>query len=103
MAAAPYLLGARLRDLAEKHQDALRLNWIPTSEPSQFIGDKYQVAFERITESLARLMTLVVSEAAVAASTIAAYVPFGLMTTTNIRLASPGAGDQLVPTKERGV
>ena len=56
-APSPYLLSSRLRDLAEKHQDALRLNRIPSPEPSQFIGDEYLVAFEEIAESLARWMS----------------------------------------------
>ena len=56
-APSSYLLSSQLRDLAEKHQDALRLNRIPTPEPSQFIGDEYLVAFEEIAESLARWMS----------------------------------------------
>jgi hypothetical protein len=56
-APSPYLLSSRLRDLAEKHQDALRLNRIHSPEPSQFIGDEYLVAFEEIAESLARWMS----------------------------------------------
>ena len=56
-APSPYLLSSRLRDLAEKHQDALRLNRIPSPEPSQFIGDEYLVAFEEIAENLSRWMS----------------------------------------------
>jgi hypothetical protein len=56
-APSAYLLSSRLRDLTEKHQDALRLNRIRSPEPSQFIGDEYLVAFEEIAECLARWMT----------------------------------------------
>ena len=56
-APSPYLLSSRLRDLAEKHQDALRLNRIASPEPSQFIGDEYLAAFEEIAANLAGWMS----------------------------------------------
>ena len=56
-ASSKYLLSSRLRDLAEKHQDALRLNRIPSPEPRQFTGEEYLGAFELVAEGLASWMS----------------------------------------------
>ena len=54
VAPSAYLLSSRLRDLAEKHQDALRLNQISVPEPSNFVGEEYIPAFEEIAANLSR-------------------------------------------------
>lgn len=56
-APSAYILSSRLRDLAEKHQDALRLNQISVPEPSQFVGDEYLAGFEEIAANLAGWMS----------------------------------------------
>jgi hypothetical protein len=56
-AATKYLLSSRLRDLAEKHEDALRLNRIPSPELRQFAGEEYVAAFEQVAEGLANWMS----------------------------------------------
>jgi len=56
-AATKYLLSSRLRDLAEKHEDALRLNRILSPEPRQFTGEEYLAAFVQVAEGLASWMS----------------------------------------------
>ncbi len=52
-----YLLSSRLRDLAEKHEAALRLNRIPSPDPRQSAGEEYVGAFEQLAEGLATWMS----------------------------------------------
>jgi len=56
-ASTRYLLSSRLRDLTEKHQDALRLNRIPSPEPRRFTGEEYLTAFDQVAEGLVRWLT----------------------------------------------
>jgi hypothetical protein len=51
-----YLLASRLRDLAEKHQDALRLNRIRSPGSGQGIGEEYVRTFEQVLGSTAAWM-----------------------------------------------
>jgi len=55
-APTPYLLASCLRDLTEKHQDALRLNRIQSPEVRQSTGEEYVAAFERVLVALAAWM-----------------------------------------------
>jgi hypothetical protein len=52
-ASSSYVLSSRLRDLMEKHQDALRLNRIPAPDASQFKGEAYLEAFGGILKNVA--------------------------------------------------
>jgi hypothetical protein len=52
-----YLLSSRLRDLAEKHEAALRLNRLPSPDPRQSTGEEYVGAFEHVAEGLAKWMS----------------------------------------------
>jgi hypothetical protein len=56
-ASTKYLLSSRLRDLAEKHEDALRLNRVLSPEPRQSTGEGYLAAFEQVAEGLASWMS----------------------------------------------
>ena len=56
-ASTKYLLSSRLRDLTERHQDALRLNRIPSPEPRQLAGEEYVTAFGQIAEGLVEWMS----------------------------------------------
>jgi len=51
-ALSSYVLSSRLRDLMEKHQNALRLNRIPAPDASQFKGEAYLEAFGEIMKNL---------------------------------------------------
>ena len=51
-APSSYVLSSRLRDLMEKHQDALRLNRIPAPDASQFKGEAYLEAFGEIMKNM---------------------------------------------------
>ena len=52
-----FLLSSRLRDLIEKHQDALRLNQIAPPVASRRPGEEYIAAVEQVAENIARWMT----------------------------------------------
>lgn len=56
-APSAYLLSSRLRDLIEKHRDALRLNRIAPPVASRLPGKEYIAAFEQVAENIARWMT----------------------------------------------
>ena len=56
-AGTEYLLSSRLRDFADKHEDAFRLNRIPSLDPRQSAGEKYVAAFEQVAEGLANWMS----------------------------------------------
>lgn len=54
-ASSPYLLSTRLRDLADKHQDAFRLNQVQLPESAS--GEEYVAAFEETAELFANWMS----------------------------------------------
>jgi len=51
-APSSYVLSSRLRDLMEKHHDALRLNRIPAPDAGQFKGEAYLEAFGEIMKNM---------------------------------------------------
>jgi len=53
-APSSYLLSSRLRDLVEKHQDALRLNEIAYPEAQPATGEEYKDAFVGVVQNLTR-------------------------------------------------